>query len=115
MSRRSTPQSKTDDAAFPVRVKFEIPARGFGLRLNDVHRWLLANFGSGEYAVHPATSLGGSALAIHFREVLSAQRFLTNFPKLKLADGLASSTYSSPARDAAWDSLDLLACATSTL
>lgn len=108
MVRRSTPQTKTDDTAFPVRVKFEVPARGFGMRLNDIHRWLSVNVGSGDYAVHPATSLGGSALAIHLRDVISAQQFLTNFPELKLADGLASSTYSSPARDAAWNSVDFI-------
>ena len=70
MVRRSTPQSKTDDAAFPVRVKFETPNRGFGMRLNDIHRWLLANLGGGEYAVHPAASLGGDALAVHFRAAI---------------------------------------------
>jgi putative SOS response-associated peptidase YedK len=107
MVRRSTPQRKTDDAAFPVRVKLTIPDGGLGLRLNDIHRWLLTEIGSGHYAVHPAPSLGREALAIHLRGVECARMFLADFPDLDLADGTISRSYSSPAHDSAWDSGDI--------
>ena len=108
MVRRSTPIAKTDDAAFPVRVKLRIPPRGFGTRLDDVHRWLSNEVGAGQYAVHPAPSTGGNAMAVHLLDVEGAHSFLTHFSDLALADGTLSPAYSTPARDALWSSVDLL-------
>ena len=39
MDRRSPPQKRTDDHAFPVRVKVLVPERGFENLLLDMHRW----------------------------------------------------------------------------
>jgi len=67
MSRRSSPQSRIDDLAFPVRVKVVVPTEGFGRRLDHLHRWLKENLGFGEYAVHPAATFGGNATACYFK------------------------------------------------
>jgi len=36
MARRSTPQKKIDDAAFPVRVRIVVPGFGFGPELGGI-------------------------------------------------------------------------------
>ena len=54
MDRRSPPQKRTDDHAFPVRVKVLVPERGFENLLLDMHRWLDAAVGRGSFAVHGA-------------------------------------------------------------
>ena len=95
MVRRTAPRAKTDDAAFPVRLKFQIPPLGLGKRLDDVHRWLQTEVGVGQYAVHPAPSNGSSALALHLRGLEDARRFLAHFPDLALADGTQRPSYSS--------------------
>ena len=45
MDRRSPPQKRTDDHAFPVRVKVLVPERGFENLLLDMHHWLDAETG----------------------------------------------------------------------
>jgi hypothetical protein len=52
MERRSPPQKRIDDHAFPVRVKVLVPERGFENLLLDMHRWLDAEVGRGSYAEH---------------------------------------------------------------
>ena len=47
MDRRSPPQKRTDDHAFPVRVRILVPERGFENLLLDMHRWLDASVGRG--------------------------------------------------------------------
>jgi hypothetical protein len=38
MERRSPPQKRIDDHAFPVRVKVRVPGRGFENLLLEMHR-----------------------------------------------------------------------------
>jgi hypothetical protein len=97
MARRSTPQSKTDDLAFPVRVKIAVPGSGLGGPGCEMHVWLAAQLGPGEYAVHAAQSIGSNAMAVYFRSADAAQRFVAAFPDLALADGTLSPAYTSPA------------------
>ena len=54
MDRRSPPQKRIDDHAFPVRVKVLVPKRGFENLLLDMHRWLDTAVCRGSYAVHGA-------------------------------------------------------------
>ena len=58
MTRRSTPQRRIDDEAFPVRVKLLVPEGGFERQFDDLYRWLDQEVGRGEYAFHAATALG---------------------------------------------------------
>lgn len=69
MTRRSTPQRRIDDEAFPVRVKLLVPEGGFERQFDDLYRWLDQEVGRGEYAFHAASALGISrdAVAIYFR------------------------------------------------
>ena len=96
MDRRSPPQKRTDDHAFPVRVKVLVPERGFENLLLDMHRWLDAAVGRGSYAVHGAGAGLTHATAWYFRTVEEAQAFVTKFPMLELADGTELPTYQSP-------------------
>ena len=96
MDRRSPPQKRTDDHAFPVRVKVLVPERGFENLLLDMHRWLDAEVGRGSYAVHGAGAGLTHATAWYFRTVEEAQAFVTKFPMLELADGTELPTYQSP-------------------
>jgi hypothetical protein len=75
MERRSPPQKRIDDHAFPVRVKVLVPARGFENLLLDMHRWLDAEVGRGSYAVHGAGPGLTQATAWYFRGVEDAQAF----------------------------------------
>ena len=54
MERRSPPQKRIDDHAFPVRVKVLCRSAEFENLLLDMHRWLDAAVGRGSYAVHGA-------------------------------------------------------------
>lgn len=98
MTRRSTPQRRIDDEAFPVRVKLLVPEGGFERQLDDVYRWLDQEVGRGEYAFHATSSLGISrdAVAVYFRAPETAHRFVARFPDLLLADGTDSVVYTSP-------------------
>jgi hypothetical protein len=95
MDRRSPPQKRTDDHAFPVRVKVLVPERGFENLLLDMHHWLDAEVGRGSYAVHGAGPGLTHATAWYFRRVEEAQAFVAAFPMLELADGTELPTYQS--------------------
>jgi putative SOS response-associated peptidase YedK len=98
MTRRSTPQRRIDDEAFPVRVKLLVPEGGFERQFDDLYRWLDQEVGRGEYAFHAASALGISrdAVAVYFRAPETAHRFVARFPDLLLADGTDSVVYTSP-------------------
>lgn len=97
MTRRTRLQSKTDDLAFPVRVKFLIPSNGLGARINDIRIWLRDEIGTGRYAWHSAQAIAGEAVAVYFLNLADAQRFADTFPSdLTLADGTLSPAYYSP-------------------
>jgi hypothetical protein len=98
--RRSTPQRQKDDAAFPVRVKVIVPPGGFGRLHVAMLEWLDRGPGQGDYACHGAeiTGAGYDATAFYFRDVETAQAFVSAFPNIVLADGTDLSTYSSPER-----------------
>lgn len=105
MSRRSTPQQKIDDRAFPVRLFVLTPELGFG-RLMDgqphsVFDWLDREVGRGQYAVHGGGQMVvkdgiRDQVAVYFREPAAAARFVEAFPTLELGDGTTASTYYSP-------------------
>ncbi|WP_334193546.1 SOS response-associated peptidase [Pararhodobacter sp.] len=101
MSRRSTPQAKIDEAAWPVRIRIAVPDMGFGRQLDQIYAWLNEHVGRSEYALHADGGfvIGGERLdrmAIYFRRADHADALLDAFP-LSLADGTMSPTYSSPA------------------
>jgi len=98
MVRRSTPQSKTDDLAYPVRVKIAVPVGGLGNVLIEMQNWLRDQLGRGEYAIHSTRSTVGDAAAFHFRSIEAAQRFVDAFPSAELADGTVLQYNSSPYR-----------------
>ena len=107
MVRRTTPQKKTDEAAFPVRIRFAIPPRGFGMRLDDLHRWLRTEIGCGEYAVHSSPAMAMDAIGVYLRDAECAQALIGAFPDFVLADALDSRAYSSPSHDQAWGGSEL--------
>jgi hypothetical protein len=96
MTRRSTPQCQIDELAFPIRAKFRVPRTGLGTLLSDAPGWLKSEVGPGNYAQHSAETLGGDAMAVHFRRASDLARFLEAFPLLELADGTTSPAYTSP-------------------
>ena len=98
MARRSSPQRRIDDEAFPVRVKLLVPEGGFGRQLTDLHAWLDREAGRGNYAFHAARTFGSpnDAVAVYFRTPETAHRFVGSFLDLLLADGTNSMVYSSP-------------------
>jgi len=115
MVRRSTPQKKTDDEAFPVRVKVRVPERGMGKLTDAYYAWLNDCLGACYYANHSTTTIGGDATAFYFRDIENARDFLAAFPQLELADGTLCPSYSSPVHDAAWSSGDKVTFAGSVL
>lgn len=96
MTRRSTPQKKIDDLAFPIRVKIVVPGSGFGIRLIDAHAWLRDNLPKLGFAQHAATGFHPHATAFYFRRIEDATRFLEAFPDFDLADTVAGATYTAP-------------------
>ena len=100
MSRRTTPQKKIDDLAFPVRVKLAIPDNGLGCRLEAINSWLKSHMSSGDFACHSHEGLTCGTLAIYFRSVRDAASFSETFTDLTLADGTLSPAYSTPSRRA---------------
>ncbi|GAC1580550.1 MAG: hypothetical protein NVS3B5_14240 [Sphingomicrobium sp.] len=96
MVQRTRLQSKTDDLAFPVRVKLAVPPGGLGPRLTAIGAWFQGHAGKGNYAVHSALGLAGDTMAVYFREVEMAQAFVAAFPDVKLADGTLSGAHYSP-------------------
>lgn len=107
MVRRSPPQKKLDERAFPIRVKFTTPQLGFGNRLLDLHVWLDAEVGRGHYATHPAPAFGNGAMGVYLRDIDLARALVLAFPDLELADGTDDITYSSPAQRVTWQGEDL--------
>lgn len=98
MPRRTLPQSKTDDLAFPVRVKIAVPEGGLGKISEGMREWLKRELGPGNYAWHSAgMAAGRQASAVYFRSTADAERCIAAFPELELADGTASPAYRSPA------------------
>ena len=94
--RRSTPQQRTDDLAFPVRVKVAIPPCGLGRVLTDIYAWLQAHHPPGDFACHAAAGFACDAAAFYFRTVEDAQAFRQAFPEVTLADGTTAPSYSRP-------------------
>lgn len=98
MTRRTAPQHKTDDGAFPVRVIFAVPETGLGMKLDAIHLWLRHEVGLGDYAVHSGgrPTVGVDSMAIYFRHPKHAVALMAEFPSLKLHDGTTSESYYSP-------------------
>ena len=107
MVRRSTPQKKLDEQAFPVRVRIATPQNGFGVELDAVYRWLNTEIGGGHYAVHSSSGIACDAVGFHFRDLECATHFLRAFPGLKLADGVDSICFTSPAQSLLWEGSEL--------
>lgn len=98
MARRSIPTAKTDEAAFPVRVKLWVPPNGFRLQHWVMHDWLDTHIGRADYAWHPGGQVGvRDAVSLYFRTPGDADAFLGAFPDLELADGTMLPGYTSPA------------------
>ncbi len=85
MTRRTTPAAKRDDDAFPVRIKLAVPPDGLGTALDAITAWLRGNLPRDAFAVHSARTIGGDAMAVHFKGIEDAGRFLAAFPSLRLA------------------------------
>ena len=98
MVRRSTPQKKIDERAFPVRIRVLVPPSGLGQQLNHVHDWLHAEIGRGQFAVHSCSGIGADAVGIYLRDIEGARFLLEAFPTLELQDGTDSPHYSSPSQ-----------------
>ena len=96
MNRRSPPQAKTDDAAFPVRVLVLVPENGYGTALDAMVTWLRSNIGVGEFAHHPGASALAAASSFYFRCIADAVFFVAAHPEIVLADGTMSASYRSP-------------------
>lgn len=95
MNRRSPPQAKIDDAAFPVRVLVLVPENGYGTALDAMVVWLRSNLGVGEFAHHPGASALATASAFYFRCIADADLFVAAHPVIVLADGTLSASYRS--------------------
>lgn len=98
MVRRSTPQKKIDERAFPVRLKIIVPELGFRHHTYaGAVAWLDREVGLGEYAWHGAETMETrDACAIYLRDATTAAAFLAAFPEILLADGTESVVYTSP-------------------
>jgi hypothetical protein len=91
MVRRSTPQNKTDDSAFPVRIYLRVPKDAYGPTYNALHSWLVAEVRRGEFAWHSGGSGSGfDRSALYFRHPSVAVAMLAAFPELVLSDGTMS-------------------------
>ena len=96
MVRRTRLQSKTDDLAYPIRVKFKVPPHGLQGMSARLSAWLNENMGHRRYAKHSAQVIAGQGMALYFRTLEDAQRCVEAFPELEIADGVASRVYYSP-------------------
>ena len=99
MVRRTQSQHKSDDQAYPVRVKLVVPFedrnRWWGLQ-NRLHAWLKA-LGPHRYAIHSGgMSQWRQAMALYFRNLEDAQACVAAFPELELADGVGVVTHYEP-------------------
>lgn len=93
MTAHSIRQAKRDELAFPVRVKIRVPDTGLGKALDGMIDWLRANVPAAEYACHSAPGMACSTAAFYFRNVETAQAFVSAFRAAELADGLTSPAY----------------------
>ncbi|GLS86691.1 hypothetical protein GCM10010873_16650 [Cypionkella aquatica] len=98
MVRRSTPQAQIDEQAFPVRLFILVPEMGFGTLMVPMHKWLVANVGQTNHALHGSgKATQRDAVALYLRNPIDAVKFLQAFPILELADGTVKPGYYSPA------------------
>ena len=83
LTRRSTPQKRIDDDAFPVRVKVLVPECGFDRRMPEMYAWLDREVGRGDYALHGGSTVGlaRNVAAFYFRAAEPAHRFVAAFPE----------------------------------
>jgi len=95
MVRRTRLQSKTDDLAYPIRVKFRVPQSGLGATIERLAIWLRDELGENRYAMHSASVLFGQGMALHFRTLEDTQRCVDAFTELEIADGVGLSIYHS--------------------
>lgn len=97
MTQRTAPQSRTDERAFPIRIKVRVPQGGFGNLLTGIHGWLDHQVGRGNWASHPAPGMlrEEHITAVYLRDTGTAHRLVETFPELVLADGTLSPSYSS--------------------
>ena len=95
MVQRSTPQGKIDDAAWPIRISLLVPSGGL-MCLSEMHAWLKAEIGLGEYADGGGFGLAQQTKLFYFRRIEDASRFLAAFPDQRLADGTETRAYTSP-------------------
>ncbi|MCH2487949.1 MAG: hypothetical protein MK010_09445 [Erythrobacter sp.] len=98
MTKRTRAQQKTDDLAFPIRVKFVVPPLGLMGLSSRMTIWLRDTLGPARYATHSAMALGNQAIGVHFVTLEDAQAFVAAFPELEIADGTRSKTYYAPGR-----------------
>ena len=98
MARRSTSQSKIDEAAFPVRLKLLVPETGFRTRIDDMRAWLVRELPRGAWAWWSGSGYPGrDSIALYFCTATDCARFVQAFPDLDLADATTLPVYSSPA------------------
>ena len=100
MTRRTRSQAKTDDLAFPIRVKLAIPhhdrAMWWGLS-QRLEIWL-REIGPSSCVCHSGGVIQRQqAMALYFRTLEDAQACLDAFPEFDLADGVGKAGYYSPA------------------
>lgn len=89
MARHTYPLRRTDDLAYPIRVKVIVPGSGFGGLLDQMNEWRQQH--APDSAHHPGQSNAAShSSAIYFRRIEEAEAFLAAFPILKLADGVGA-------------------------
>jgi len=83
MVKRTSSRRKTDEHAFPVRVRFSDREAGPDwIRWNEAEAWLVENVGRGHFAKHGT----GGRHDLYFRSPSAAHLFLAAFPHLKLYD-----------------------------
>lgn len=91
MTRRNPPRFKADDLAYPIRVKFIVPQGGLQGVWGRMDAWLRAELDCDAWSWGPAHSTGcKQATAYYFRALADAQRFVSAFPELQLADGVVA-------------------------
>lgn len=85
MSRRSMSPAARAEYAYWVRLRYEVPPGGLGMRKSDILAWINANVTQGG-EVHPAKVLGGSGIAVYLHSLEDATAFAAAFPDLIPAD-----------------------------
>ena len=93
MARHSIRQRQRDELAFPVRVKFAVPAMGLSADLNRALDWLQTELIAGDYACQSLPGIGADTFAVYFRSTDAANRFVAAHPQFELANGTLSRHY----------------------